>query len=258
MWMQRGNCPHMVESTALLMAAVLSDEASATATANAAASTYAVRAAYSAAFSRFVTGLLDGHQEKLRKQSMYSLAKTIGLPATFVELRHQATHEQLPSLARLRFAAQKALLWIWGYYWKHLGPAPARNGRGSGSEGYRELVMAYLREDDDGESEKMVARLKKARDLDGMLRTVGGLQETLPGNKAFLRCLKLSRELVEAKAAEEAEEGEEEMGRRGEKESEEEEEKEEEKEEEEEPDPSEDTGWSSYSGVWIPKPIGVV
>ena len=26
MWMQRGNCPHMVESTALLMAAILSDE----------------------------------------------------------------------------------------------------------------------------------------------------------------------------------------------------------------------------------------
>lgn len=50
MWMQRGNCPHMVESTALLMAAVLSDEAAATG--NAGASTYAVRAAYAAAFSR--------------------------------------------------------------------------------------------------------------------------------------------------------------------------------------------------------------
>lgn len=47
MWMQRGNCPHMVESTALLVAAVLSDD-----TANAGASTYAVRAAYAAAFSR--------------------------------------------------------------------------------------------------------------------------------------------------------------------------------------------------------------
>ncbi|PTB62869.1 Las1-domain-containing protein [Trichoderma citrinoviride] len=121
MWMQRGNCPHMVESTALLMAAVLSDEAAATG--NAGASTYAVRAAYAAAFSRFVTGLLDGHQDKLRKQSMYSIAKNIGLPATFVELRHQATHEQLPSLAKLRSAARKALDWIWDYYWKHLGEA---------------------------------------------------------------------------------------------------------------------------------------
>lgn len=47
MWMQRGNCPHMVESTALLMAAILSDGPVGTGS-----STYAVRAAYSAAFSR--------------------------------------------------------------------------------------------------------------------------------------------------------------------------------------------------------------
>lgn len=50
MWVQRGNCPHMVESTALLFAAVLSDEIAATQSAG--SSTYAVRAAYSAAFSR--------------------------------------------------------------------------------------------------------------------------------------------------------------------------------------------------------------
>ncbi|GJC82145.1 hypothetical protein ColLi_04983 [Colletotrichum liriopes] len=47
MWMQRGNCPHMVESTALLTAAILSDGES-----KGSAGTYAVRAAYAAAFSR--------------------------------------------------------------------------------------------------------------------------------------------------------------------------------------------------------------
>lgn len=51
---------------------------------------------------------------------MYVIAKTIGLPATFVELRHQATHEELPSLIRLRTATQKALQWIWSYYWVNL------------------------------------------------------------------------------------------------------------------------------------------
>lgn len=51
---------------------------------------------------------------------MYGVAKSVGLPATFVELRHQATHEQLPSLIRLRVAARKALDWIWDYYWKEL------------------------------------------------------------------------------------------------------------------------------------------
>lgn len=47
MWMQRGNCPHLVESTALLTAAVLCDEE------RDGASGYAVRAAYSTAFSRY-------------------------------------------------------------------------------------------------------------------------------------------------------------------------------------------------------------
>lgn len=71
--------------------------------------------------ARFVTGLLDGQQDKSRKQSMYSLAKTIGLPATFVELRHESTHEALPSTAKLRKGAKKALRWIWENYWQHLG-----------------------------------------------------------------------------------------------------------------------------------------
>ncbi len=54
---------------------------------------------------------------------MYSIAKTIGLPATYVELRHQATHEELPSLSKLRTATQKALRWIYSYYWAGLLPA---------------------------------------------------------------------------------------------------------------------------------------
>jgi len=43
-WMQRGNCPHLVESTAILTGAVLNDVSG--------NSTYCVRAAYAAAFCR--------------------------------------------------------------------------------------------------------------------------------------------------------------------------------------------------------------
>lgn len=43
-WSQRGNCPHLVESTALLMAATLNDLPG--------NSAYSVRAAYAAAFGR--------------------------------------------------------------------------------------------------------------------------------------------------------------------------------------------------------------
>ena len=52
MWMQRGGCPHLVESTALLTAAILSDLHETRARVN--SSSYAIRAAYSAAFSRYV------------------------------------------------------------------------------------------------------------------------------------------------------------------------------------------------------------
>jgi len=52
MWMARQHCPHMVESTALLAAAMLSDEEVAGAEGASGWSTYAVRATYAAAFSR--------------------------------------------------------------------------------------------------------------------------------------------------------------------------------------------------------------
>ncbi|KAI1984271.1 hypothetical protein LOZ54_004583 [Ophidiomyces ophidiicola] len=69
--------------------------------------------------ARFVTGLVDS---KLygRKQTMYHKATALGVPASFVELRHEATHRELPSLAALRTAAQRSLDWLWDYYWVKL------------------------------------------------------------------------------------------------------------------------------------------
>lgn len=165
MWVHRGHCPHVVESTAMLMSAVVLDRKlyhhhhhHSTSTTNSAndgegegegegdgageeegdddddddaASDYGVRAAYLTAFTRFVTGLLDGHQDKARKLSMYGVAKTVGLPTGFVELRHQGTHEAMPGLAQLRPAAGRALGWIWEYYWRNL---PGGGGEGEDEE----------------------------------------------------------------------------------------------------------------------------
>ncbi|KAG6356834.1 hypothetical protein INS49_014708 [Diaporthe citri] len=145
MWVHRGNCPHVVESTAMLMSAVLLDrrhtrpghqggsEDDGTYDGDDdAASEYGVRAAYLTAFTRFVTGLLDGHQDRARKLSMYGVAKTVGLPAGFVELRHQGTHEPMPGLAQLRPAAGRALVWIWEYYWRNLPEADHGPGQDEG------------------------------------------------------------------------------------------------------------------------------
>lgn len=51
---------------------------------------------------------------------MLEIAKQIGMPADFVALRHEATHEELPSLQRLVIAARQALSWLWKVYWSRL------------------------------------------------------------------------------------------------------------------------------------------
>lgn len=177
---------------------------------------------------------------------MYSIAKNIGLPATFVELRHQATHEQLPSLAKLRSASRKALVWIWDYYWKHLGEAE------KAKDPCKELVLSYLREDDEVARTKIMGQLRQW-DLGHLQMTIAELQKTLPGNQVFLKCLKLSKDMA-AMAAEEANDPDpEESGML------EEQGQEQEQGQGQDPDrsPEPNTGWSRYGGAWKPKPIGI-
>ena len=51
---------------------------------------------------------------------MYTKAQEIGLPALFVDMRHEVTHGDMPSLTNLRTAAHRALEWLWHDYWKGL------------------------------------------------------------------------------------------------------------------------------------------
>ncbi|RYP52859.1 hypothetical protein DL768_002108 [Monosporascus sp. mg162] len=194
MWMQRGGCPHLVESTALLVAAILSDLHD-TRT-GASSSSYAIRAAYSAAFSRFVTGLLDSQQDKQRKMSMYAVAKTIGLPATFVELRHQATHEQLPSLLKLRAAAKRALAWIWHYYWKNL-PGDESSTTEDKADACRNVLIQYLRDEEQSTSKKSLQKKLRKWDQTLILQVLGEIGESSEDSKLLLRSLQLSRGILD-------------------------------------------------------------
>ena len=135
----RAALPHAVESTWLLMDAVLTDSEQAKGI-----SPLTVRTCYSTAFCRsgihgnplvasadyvssFVTGLLDSGQEGRSKISMYSVARQIGLPASFVELRHEATHGDFPALTVFRRAVERSLDWLWHNYWKNLDQKEGRN-----------------------------------------------------------------------------------------------------------------------------------
>ncbi|KAI1139002.1 Las1-domain-containing protein [Hypoxylon sp. FL0543] len=277
MWMQRGGCPHLVESTALLVAAILSDLNETRARAN--SSSYAIRAAYSAAFSRFVTGLLDSQQDKQRKMSMYTVAKTIGLPATFVELRHQATHEQLPSLLKLRSAARKALDWIWDYYWKNL-PGEGEDGSGDENAGKtnarQELLLTYLGDVSTAQSKVLHKQLRQYDDS-VLLQNLAEIGNSSEDPKIIARSLRLSqvildgnfppasstwrdaasvsntRDLEAVKAEVQVLNGELEAMKEGELAGEAVE-----KQPTTQALPTPTKGWSRYEGTWKPKPIGVV
>jgi ribosomal biogenesis protein LAS1 len=62
----------------------------------------AARHAYGLAVVRFVNGLVDPLQTGVYARSISAIALQIGLPLSFVELRHACTHEELPSLEVLR------------------------------------------------------------------------------------------------------------------------------------------------------------
>ena len=64
---------------------------------------------YSSAIIRLVNGLVDPLQLGAYARSIHSIAQQLGLPPWLVELRHAATHEDLPSLEVLRNAAREVL-----------------------------------------------------------------------------------------------------------------------------------------------------
>ncbi|KAL1639214.1 rRNA-processing protein las1 [Diplodia intermedia] len=116
-WKRRAPLPHALDSTAQLVDATLHDDPQR-------ASVLAIRNAYCAAFNRFVTGFCDTVQNSFKKMSMYDMAAELDMPTSFVELRHEATHEDLPSLRRLQMATEQALQWLWHHYWSKLDASP--------------------------------------------------------------------------------------------------------------------------------------
>ncbi|QSL64844.1 hypothetical protein MERGE_002148 [Pneumocystis wakefieldiae] len=109
-WQVRARLPHAVESTANLVC-VLVDEERGT------SSPLGLRLSYAMALIRFVNGFLDPEQQGQYVIPMQTLARNIDLPLSFVEIRHAATHEQLPSLVVLRSMTNRALEWLLDKYW---------------------------------------------------------------------------------------------------------------------------------------------
>ena len=125
---------HALVATAHLTDAVLHDQPGR----RDSLSNLALRGIYAMTFCRFVNALVDrdvrrsttttiarnkvvaesdiGSGPHRGQSSMYAHALKLGLPESFVELRHQAIHDDMPSLEVLRAMTGEALEWLWQGY----------------------------------------------------------------------------------------------------------------------------------------------
>lgn len=114
-YLSRGKVPHAVSATASLVALEMMEGLD----------SESLRHAYCSVLTRIVNGLLDPFQQASVALPLLKLAKEIDLPSYFVEIRHMATHEELPSLDHLKLVAQEAKLWLERNYWVNIIDSPA-------------------------------------------------------------------------------------------------------------------------------------
>jgi hypothetical protein len=131
--------PHSILATSNLTDATLHDTKPATERAQY-ISDQALQSIYAMAFCRFVNGFVDRDVSKSSltalatttimteegttavsssgESSMYALAAKIGLPLRFVDMRHQITHEKMPSIEELARLTEEALDWMYRRWWE--------------------------------------------------------------------------------------------------------------------------------------------
>ncbi|ORY97370.1 Las1-like-domain-containing protein [Syncephalastrum racemosum] len=110
-WQSRGRLPHPIWSTAAFVQALMRDHARLLSGAE-------LQLQYCMTIVRFVNGYVDRHSGFRYSAPVIVLARQVGLPDWFVDLRHAATHGELPTLPCLREAAHQALVWLLEKYWE--------------------------------------------------------------------------------------------------------------------------------------------
>ncbi|KAF8403661.1 hypothetical protein HHK36_011765 [Tetracentron sinense] len=91
--------------------------------------------------------LVNGVVEKTRKKTEVSIAEAadaIGIPRMLIDIRHEGSHRDLPSLHLVRLASIKALEWLKYYYWE-----PQKNAipyQRDGTVNARKEIRSRLRE----------------------------------------------------------------------------------------------------------------
>jgi hypothetical protein len=120
-WRCRGRVPLGVDITASLVGIQLHDPGSRASCPGASdhrqPSDSTLASEYALSIIRLVNGISDARQKGKIAASVANHADAAGLHPMLVDIRHEATHNHMPSLHVLRLAASHALSWLADNYW---------------------------------------------------------------------------------------------------------------------------------------------
>eukprot|EP00892_Ulva_mutabilis_P011472 jgi/Ulvmu1/8698/UM047_0038.1 len=121
-WRRRGKLPLGIDVTAMLLATSLNDPHGpgpciSSKQPTASGMQASLQNEYSLTIIRLVNGVSDSCQKGKVAGSVSKNADNAGLHPMLVDVRHEATHNHIPSLHMLRLAASHALSWLYLNYW---------------------------------------------------------------------------------------------------------------------------------------------
>jgi hypothetical protein len=174
-WCIRGNAPPAIESTRNLL------EIKQILGANRQLEyPRTVQLALAAAIVRFVNENVDPEQQGVYAQPVSFLASRMGIPRLLVDIRHAATHDELPSLELLQIGMELALEWLLANYWR-----PQNDFESGVRDAFQRIIDKYLTMVKESDPLQKTPEEVAGRTLNEMvhLETSGDIQ------KIFWQCL---------------------------------------------------------------------
>ena len=117
MWRVRGRVPLAIDAHAQIVELQLMDE-EVMREKKRRRNESTLRLSYAMTLTRLVNGICDPSQKGKFAMSVQTLATQLNVPRTLVDIRHDSTHNQLPSIQRLRKASEDAIGWLDANYWE--------------------------------------------------------------------------------------------------------------------------------------------
>eukprot|EP00768_Dysnectes_brevis_P002826 gnl/Dysnectes_brevis/2068_a2390_883.p1 GENE.gnl/Dysnectes_brevis/2068_a2390_883~~gnl/Dysnectes_brevis/2068_a2390_883.p1 ORF type:complete len:402 (-),score=108.87 gnl/Dysnectes_brevis/2068_a2390_883:30-1160(-) len=110
-WRHKGAIPHSIDITASLIECLLDIQ-------QGCYSEHASRLILTSCIVRFVNGMTDQMQKGIKSIPVGIIASSLNIPLRLVDLRHDGTHQRLPTLPSLLSAAKCSLQYLLEHYWR--------------------------------------------------------------------------------------------------------------------------------------------